>query len=153
MRRTTLYSQQRGGIDVAMTPMIDVVFLLLVFFLWSTSFVRPEENLPGTVAVPAAPGGNTLQAPPPEWDFEHVVIRLRSESGRVVYQLNEQPMPSRAELDRHLAELAQVSRDPPVIIHPDGEVPLGAAIDIYDLVRQHGFTAAFATPQADHSMP
>ena len=33
-------------IDAAMTPMIDVVFLLLVFFVWTASFQIIEQALP-----------------------------------------------------------------------------------------------------------
>ena len=40
-------------IDLQLTPMIDVVFLLLVFFLWTTSFERPEYDLNTAVALPS----------------------------------------------------------------------------------------------------
>ncbi len=33
-----------------MTPMIDVVFLLLVFFIWTSSFDRPERDLRSQIA-------------------------------------------------------------------------------------------------------
>ena len=32
-------------IELSMTSMIDVVFLLLIFFLVTTTFVRPEKQL------------------------------------------------------------------------------------------------------------
>ena len=34
-----------------MTPMIDVVFLLLVFFLCTASFEQPEEDLAASLVV------------------------------------------------------------------------------------------------------
>src|SRR6056297_257054 len=37
--------------EFAMTSMIDVVFLLLVFFIWTSSFDRPEADLRGHVAM------------------------------------------------------------------------------------------------------
>jgi biopolymer transport protein ExbD len=33
MRRPSIYTDRREPLDVKMTPMIDVVFLLLIFFV------------------------------------------------------------------------------------------------------------------------
>ena len=43
--------QIRGEVDVNLTPLIDVVFLLLIFFMVSTSFTR-EAHL--TIVLPEA---------------------------------------------------------------------------------------------------
>ena len=37
-------------IDSAMTPMIDVVFLLLVFFVWTASFQIVEHVMPSELS-------------------------------------------------------------------------------------------------------
>ena len=46
----TNYSNPRGrtSLDNMMTPMIDVVFLLLIFFLTTASFQRLEKLLPSS---------------------------------------------------------------------------------------------------------
>ena len=48
MRRKSPLVRRAGDIDIdkAMTPMIDVVFLLLVFFVWTASFQIIEHVLP-----------------------------------------------------------------------------------------------------------
>ncbi|MBC8874781.1 MAG: biopolymer transporter ExbD, partial [Planctomycetes bacterium] len=51
MRRESIYTQRRSDLDVKMTPMIDVVFLLLVFFVWTASFHIVEHILPSSVSA------------------------------------------------------------------------------------------------------
>ena len=45
-----------GLLEVKMTPMIDVVFLLLIFFVWTSSFELPEFDLPSALAEPPQGG-------------------------------------------------------------------------------------------------
>ncbi|WP_286238882.1 ExbD/TolR family protein [Neptuniibacter halophilus] len=40
MRQRLLVSQQQDEAEINMTPMLDVVFIMLIFFIVSTSFVR-----------------------------------------------------------------------------------------------------------------
>jgi biopolymer transport protein ExbD len=51
MDRVSSYRRQRRDLDVKMTPMIDVVFLLLVFFLWTASFRISEQVLPSNISA------------------------------------------------------------------------------------------------------
>ena len=69
----------RGGdtsMDAAMTPMIDVVFLLLVFFVWTASFQIIEQILPSQMSAQLGAEPTEVNEPPPEADFENVVIRI-----------------------------------------------------------------------------
>ena len=47
MKRPSSYLRKGDGTDMnaTMTPMIDVVFLLLVFFVWTASFTVIEQTL------------------------------------------------------------------------------------------------------------
>ncbi|MBM4000224.1 MAG: biopolymer transporter ExbD [Planctomycetes bacterium] len=152
MRRATIHSGSRRetGNDVAMTPMIDVVFQLIIFFLWTSSFRIVEHTLPSSVSVSrgSAPGAMS-EAPPPEEDFDEVVIRIRGTRDALTWEVNETPVESLAALRAFLGQLASVGRVAPVIVHPDPDVPLGAAIDAYDAARLHQFRVAFATPLED----
>jgi len=42
-KRTRIYDEQKAEAD--MTPMLDIVFILLIFFIVTTSFVREEGFL------------------------------------------------------------------------------------------------------------
>ncbi len=41
--------RNRADVELAMTPMIDVVFLLLVFFLATASFEKIEQSMPTAI--------------------------------------------------------------------------------------------------------
>jgi biopolymer transport protein ExbD len=139
MRRMSTYRQQRRDLDVKMTPMIDVVFLLLVFFLWTASFRITEQVLPSNVSASSAAQPAASQTPLPEEDFDEVVIRVLWSDGRPSWEVNAVPVGSLDQVRRTLAALAAVKSDAPVIIHPARQVPLGHVIDLYDLTRLEGF--------------
>ncbi len=61
---------------IPMTPLLDVVFLLLVFFLVSTSFVKPETSI--DIKLPTAE-----EAAKPS-EKQHTIILNVRESGVVV---------------------------------------------------------------------
>jgi len=63
---------------VAMAPLIDVVFLLLVFFLVSTSFVKPEKSI--DIVLPIAD-----QAKKAPQEDRTLVVNVR-ETGVVVVE-------------------------------------------------------------------
>ena len=45
MKLNSRHRQRHRRLELSMTSMIDVVFLLLIFFLVTTTFVRPERQL------------------------------------------------------------------------------------------------------------
>ena len=74
MRRPSLFLR-RERIEVKMTPMIDVVFLLLVFFIWTSSFQIAEQSLSGDLALPAVGTENVTDIDvSPDLDFDEIVL-------------------------------------------------------------------------------
>jgi len=138
MKRVTSMYRDRAGVDLAMTPMIDVVFLLLVFFLWTASFQIVEYVLPTELSWPDRQE-TSAQTPDPSWDFEPVVIQLLWRNGQPVYVVNETEVGSLTEIGQILAAIARIKPDNPVIIDPDPAVPFGRVIDVYDRSRLAGF--------------
>lgn len=139
MRRESVYTQRRSELDVKMTPMIDVVFLLLVFFVWTASFHIVEHLLPSSVSAVRGTEASDPATPPPEKDFDDVVIRIHWLDTRPGWRVNEEPMVTLDEVRASLAGIAVVKPDAPVILHPDEDVPLGHVIDVYDVTRLEGF--------------
>jgi biopolymer transport protein ExbD len=150
MRAPSIYTQQRSGLDVPMTPLIDVVFQLLVFFLVTASFHAAEHLLPSSMSEPQAGGTDRpTEAPPPEDDFDQVVVRILWMDGQPAWQVNGQTLGGLADVRNTLAAVARVKTDAPVILHPDPEVPLGHVIDVYDVTRLVGFPQVqFAASEA-----
>ena len=139
MRRESVYTQRRSELDVKMTPMIDVVFLLLVFFVWTASFHIAEHLLPSSVSAIRGTEPSDQATPPPEKDFDDVVIRIHWLDTQPGWRVNEEPMTTLDEVRASLAGIATVKPDAPVILHPDQDVPLGHVIDVYDVTRLEGF--------------
>lgn len=138
-----------ASLDTAMTPMIDVVFLLLVFFVCTASFRLIEQMLPGTLSAPAAGNTETTESPPdPEADFERVVIRISWDGSQPAWTVNDQAVADPAELRQVLDSLAGIKPDAKLILHPAAEVPLGWVIRAWDWSRLAGFQSiAFAVNQ------
>ncbi len=146
----TVFGHSRDGssVDSMMTPMIDVVFLLLIFFLTTSSFQKLEKQLPTAAATPpdSQPvGSNTEPLPPPALtDFNDVVIKLHQrDGGGVTYKLQNQEVDSLDELSERMAAILKARSDVPIIIDPDRGVEAGEAILVYDLIRRRGSVSVF----------
>ena len=150
MRRPSIYTHRQQSLDVKMTPMIDVVFLLLVFFVWTASFQVVEHLLPSSVSTAAAAGGAEMSEPPPEEiDFEQIVIRVLWQGDRPAWTFNGEPVASLDEVRTKLSLIASIKPDAPVILDPDPLAPLGHVIDLYDAARLENFQRVqFAASEA-----
>ena len=137
MRRRSPFAR-RDSLEIKMTPMIDVVFLLLIFFVWTASFQVVEYLLPSELSALL---GNqaAVDVPPPEADFEDVVVRIHWIGDHPGWTVNDQQADSLEELHQQLQAIARIKQDAPVILHPDQEVPLGDVINVFDISRLIGF--------------
>lgn len=111
--------------------MIDVVFLLLIFFVCTASFQIAEAVLPSPLA---SSGAVEMKQPsePEEIELERVLIEIVRGENDFEFSVNGQPCPSLVRLGELLAALAAIDRTLPVILDIDGQTPLGIAIDVYD---------------------
>ena len=137
MRRPRYHREGRERLDVKMTPMIDVIFLLLIFFVCTASFQMLEETLPTNLALP----GNMSAQTPPEKEFEdldELVVEVRWLGNRPAWRINRRDYTSLDEVRGVLAAVAKVKIDLPLILDIQGDVHLENAIDVYDLCRQVG---------------
>lgn len=144
MRSPSLYTQRRSVLEIPMTPMIDVVFQLIIFFLWTSSFQAVEYMLPGRLSL--AVGTEAVEwdnLPLPEMDFDELVVRLVRDEAGLRWYVNELSVDSLDQLRVRLRQIGEISREMPVLLHPDGEIPLGDVMDVYDLARQEQFQVAF----------
>jgi biopolymer transport protein ExbD len=141
-------NQSSRGIELQMTAMIDVVFLLLIFFLWTTSFEKPEQDLASGIAISGgtATGGANQSPAPTQPLFEDLVITLQpddtssTDSGsRIKLRLNDQIV-TLADLKSRLEEIASLGVQPPVVIAPMPGVKIGEAIKVHDAVKVAGLT-------------
>jgi biopolymer transport protein ExbD len=116
--------EDEGGINI--TPMLDIVFIMLIFFIVTTSFVR-ETGL--EVARPAStPAQEALQ------DAGPIVVRIDrgsviSISGRMM-----EPRAVEANLEREKAE----KPSSPLIVAAHPEADTEALVTVLDAARSVG---------------
>ena len=125
------------ALGASMTPLIDVVFLLLIFFVCTASFQPVETLLPSDLLISGAGEWDLPLERPPE--LERVVIQASRDGGQAAWRVNKTPCADLGELRALLATVAQIDAALPVVIDPDRDVPLGAVIDGYDVARGAGF--------------
>jgi biopolymer transport protein ExbD len=124
--------------------MIDVVFLLLIFFIATASFEIVEQLMPTGVSDQGIATGVAEQPPPPEslTDVNDCIARIlhnKQDGGNSFrYLFNGSEVASREILVQRLTAVVKVKSDIPIIVHPDDDVPIGVAIDIYDQARAAG---------------
>jgi len=121
----------RENVDIGLAPLIDVVFILLLFFVVTTTFTR-ETQL--KVDLPEAVSGT----PPQEAEKKRLEVVIDAEGN---YLLNEKAL-IKNDLDTLMAALAKESAGDtslPLIISADGKTPHQAVITAMDAAGKLGF--------------
>ncbi len=137
MKRPPYHRDQRGRLEVKMTPMIDVIFLLLIFFVCTASFRAPEEVLPTRLSLPGA-ARSEQQIEAEVIDLEEIVVEVLWRDGRARWQINQRDYDQLADVRAVLEAVKNVQIDLPVILDVEPDVPMEDVIDVYDLCRQVG---------------
>lgn len=133
------HASQDESLELKMTPMIDVVFLLLVFFVWTSSFEIPEFDLPSAISEPPAGGTEaSTQTEPPTEAFDEIVVRLSRPEAKLLIELNGQIVDEVSVLKQRLAEVVALGVQPPVIVDPSDEITMKVAVQVYDAAREAG---------------
>lgn len=112
-----------------MTSMIDVVFLLLIFFMVTTNFAEPERELPAALATQGTGG--------PAPTLEPQVVRVEAgPNGAAVFRIGVHTTGSR---DGLTAVLATLPKEPGVIVRVADTAPVWAAAAAMQAVVDAGF--------------
>lgn len=131
---------RRADPEINLTSLIDVVLLLLIFFMVSTTFEREAEI---SIDLPEA----GARAAPAEEPMLEVLIDAQGQyyvDGRAVAGGQS------TTLQRALREAAQDAEAPRVLISADRETPHQAVVTAMDAARQVGFLRlTFATTERD----
>lgn len=131
MRLPSSQSTTNADVSASMTPMIDVVFQLLIYFLCTASFAMSEQMLPTTLP----PTGAATYNPPKEiQELELIRISLSQGGGELRIDLNGNPCPSVAELRDRLWQLLALA-ELPAVLDVGPEVKIGHMVTIYDTCR------------------
>ena len=126
--------------EVVITPLIDVVFLLLIFFMISTTFERETEV---RVELPEA-SGQELQT-------EEKVVEITIDAQGNYYVNRQALINTQLEtLKRAIQNAAGSGGEVQVILSADRKTPHEAVITAMDAARRAGlFNMTFATRKPD----
>lgn len=140
-----LRPRRRPPVDINLAPLIDVVFLLLIFFMVSTTF-KDEARL--RVQLPQAQGEDI---PAQEPAMIRIVI---DRAGRFFVDDREVADTRTATLARLLTERRGEDSAIPVLIQADAATPHQAVMTAMDAASQAGLTRiAFAATRSEDTMP
>ena len=141
--------KDRRAIELTMTPMIDVVFLLLVFFIWTSSFDLPEFDLPSSIAQPPVGGVESESINLDAEEYDEIVVRLDKIEGRLEIRINDETISGLESLSIQLQVILDLGVQPPVIIDPSDTVTVSSAVLVYDLARNVGADRVLFAARSD----
>lgn len=138
MKIPTSQSRREANDQSAMTPLIDIVFQLLIFFVCATTGHLREYLLPTDLAG----SGTPTEAPQVvDQPVSQVWIRLRVENEVTVTDVEGTIYRPGDDLRSVLFALAESVPDVPLILDIADEVPLGEVIGLVDVCRAAGFAS------------
>ena len=124
-----LKKRENPDAEVSMGPLIDCVFLLLIFFLVSTMYKREIRDI--DIVPPESE--SAIKLPP---DDEQIVLGI-DETGRVFWQGQEI---SRTDLHSRLRSVAATSIDRRIRLDADHETPFELVVELLDVCQFRGLT-------------
>ena len=124
-RKFSFQSEEEEGVD--MTPMLDIVFIMLIFFIVTATFIKEvglDLNSPDPNKTP----------PPPDPDKQSIVVKISNRDRIIIAQRDVDWRSVRANIERLHAE----NPEAPVVVVPHADSSTGALIHIMDSARQAG---------------
>ena len=126
------FSKGEDEAEVNMTPMLDIVFIMLIFFIVTASFVKesgldinkPEDN-------------NTQNDPPPPDDEKRAIAFVIDENNRISHDFLRVDISSVSSIIKK--ESVERPKAPVVIQAAEGS-HLGLSVRIYDAARDVGIS-------------
>lgn len=132
MKLSNRSRQERSNqLELSMTSMIDVVFLLLIFFLVTTTFVRPEKQLVSSIKVQEKNASDSIS------DLEPAIVEVLGKSDRVRYRLGAVVTNDLEEIEKILQTFENKSDG--AFVKVDDEVPFDHVAQVIAACKRAGF--------------
>lgn len=141
-RRKKSYSADDGN-EIDLTPMLDVVFIMLIFFIVTASFVK-EAGINPNVPDP------NVNNPPPEDAPQNILVRISADNQIwLLEKEGERRVDSRAvrsNIERLRAEFPKAS----VIIQASEKADTGTYVTVADAAREANAPNVVLVPQSSN---
>ncbi|MFT2111321.1 ExbD/TolR family protein [Marinomonas sp. 2405UD68-3] len=132
--------QKMDEVNINLTPLIDVVFLLLIFFMVTTTFKQSTEL---TIDLPTATSSDPVTV-----SNEQIEVVITSDGQYVINGLTL--INGRADtLKLGLDEASEGNNQLPLIITADANSSYEMVMKVYDAATQLGFTKLAHTAERE----
>jgi biopolymer transport protein ExbD len=122
-----------------LTSMIDVVFLLLIFFLVTANFAQDEHKLPATLQTE---GGGVRSS-----DLQPQILQIRMQGIEPIFVMGDVAVTDAQSLENFLNSLP---KEPGVAIKSDPDVPISAIATALQSARNAGFQKRSYVPSDEN---
>lgn len=135
MRQRSALRQYELRFGPNMTPMVDIVMVILIFFMAGTTIMGPEWVLRSAVPVRSGEGGEGDAQPRVQ-----VVLALRSIAGRTVVTGSTLQQASVGEVGPWLERFVRGAgaAEVVVLIQPAADVPYRDVVTVHDACEHAG---------------
>jgi biopolymer transport protein ExbD len=125
-----LGSRNKISVSFSMASMTDIVFLLLIFFMITSTLISPNAL---KVLLPSSTSKTTGK--------QSVSVTIKPD---LTYYVNAKPVEADF-VEQKLIELLSGEESPGIILHADKSVPLEYAVKIMDIANKRKYQLVIAT--------
>lgn len=130
--------RRKPAIGIRMTPMIDVIFLLLTFFVLTAKFKEPEQILPIILGTANVQTPKVVQTP--------LAVTLKPAANGCIVTLGDtnvtltadDPKAGLLELTQNIQTHAQTMQNRPIELYCDDAVAWDHVVKVYDVLYALG---------------
>jgi len=126
--------ERQVRVEMNLTPMIDVVFLLLIFFMVATKFAEIERDL--MVNPPSARDAQPVTAAPKE-----LIVNVTRDGRFTVAGVEFPP----EDMERLIAQAVDENPDQAVVVRGDRKTILQLPVDVLNLCEKYAVQRKFLT--------
>ena len=139
MKFQSQFGSERTGIQLA--PMIDVVFLLLIFFIVLWNYARFETEI--DISVPAASAGEN-----PERTIGEIVVNVKKEGGIIIEGIERTELETLEMFKSIVAAYPEQAQ----ILRGDKEASFDHIVKVLNLCKEANiWNISFATSQPENT--
>ncbi|MFQ5410757.1 MAG: ExbD/TolR family protein [Phycisphaerae bacterium] len=115
------------NVSIEMTPLIDMVFLLLIFFLVATTFHQAEREI--QIALPEAHAAGPISV-----TLREIIVNVAADGGIIVSGQTVEPETFRSMI----AEAVEANPDQKITVRGDRDAAYAAIVRVLDICKGSG---------------
>lgn len=141
MKLSSRKLNREAKLELQMTSMIDVVFLLLIFFMVTASFVQTERELNPAIKYQDRSAASAS-------DLEPAIVEVAQSGGSFVYRVGAQELTTSEQLRELLSQFPNKADG--AFVKVNDEVPFQMTAAGIEACKKAGFTAVSYVPNTSN---